>query len=226
MRARYRRRTDGYESHPRVSAFARCPSPMSKVVAVSGRHLMAARVSPTSISMPIVPPVASVLSALTPPPAVPSTVEVHLNDSCLSHESGHETCAVGSLAMPIADLARLLRSMEPMQRRGEFVFVSAPTLPADVVIEASVRESEGISYVLARESADRLGLAYEYVAAWITLTVHSALHAVGLTAAVSTALAQDGISCNVVAGLHHDHLLVPFELADAAMRSLRELADV
>lgn len=127
--------------------------------------------------------------------------------------------------MPIADLAQLLRSIEPTQRAGEFVFVSAPTLSAHVVVEASVREPEGVSYVLARESADRLGLAYEYVAAWITLTVHSALDAVGLTAAVSTALARDGISCNVIAGLRHDHLLVPVDLADAAMGSLRQVAD-
>lgn len=127
--------------------------------------------------------------------------------------------------MPIADLAELLRSMEPIQRAGEFVFVSAPTLSTDVVVEASVREAEGISYVLSRESADQFGLAYEYVAAWITLTVHSALNAVGLTAAVSTALARDGISCNVIAGLRHDHLLVPVDLADAALRSLRQLAD-
>jgi hypothetical protein len=39
--------------------------------------------------------------------------------------------------------------------------------------------------------------------------VHSALDAAGLTAAVSTALADAGLSCNVIAGHHHDHLLVP-----------------
>ena len=53
--------------------------------------------------------------------------------------------------------------------------------------------------------------------------MHSALEAVGLTAAVSRALADEGISCNVIAGLRHDHLLVPAADGDAALASLRRL---
>lgn len=60
-------------------------------------------------------------------------------------------------------------------------------------------------------------------AAWITLTVHSDLSAVGLTAAVAGALAQANISCNVIAGAYHDHLFVPFESAAQAMEILRRL---
>ena len=78
--------------------------------------------------------------------------------------------------------------------------------------------------VLRKEDADRLGLDYDYVAGWITLTVQSSLAAVGLTAAVSTALAEAGISCNVVAGYHHDHLLVPADRLDDALAALRRLA--
>lgn len=77
---------------------------------------------------------------------------------------------------------------------------------------------------MRQEQADRAGLAYDFVAAWITLRVHSALHAVGLTATVSTALAAGGISCNVVAGHHHDHLLVPVDRAHDALLILRELS--
>ena len=62
-------------------------------------------------------------------------------------------------------------------------------------------------------------------AAWITLTVQSDLNAVGLTAVVSTALAKAGISCNVIAAVHHDHLFVPVDRADDAMRVLRGLSD-
>jgi len=125
--------------------------------------------------------------------------------------------------MPISDLDQLLRSMTPILRPGEYVFVDGD-LPADVDVEASVWEPEGMSSVIRRADADRLLLEYDYVAAWITLTVHSSLAAVGLTAAVSRALADDGISCNVIAGLRHDHLLVPTAAADRALRALDHLA--
>ena len=130
----------------------------------------------------------------------------------------------GSTPPPVSDLDELIRSMEPHRREGEFVFVDADSLPAIVTIEASVREDEGPSMVIARRDADRMGLAYGFVAAWITLRVHSALDAVGLTAAVSSALADGGISCNMIAGLRHDHALVPVDRADDALAILRRLA--
>ena len=45
----------------------------------------------------------------------------------------------------------------------------------------------------------------------------------GLTAAVSTALAGAAISCNVLAGFHHDHLFVPADRADEALDVLLAL---
>ena len=87
-----------------------------------------------------------------------------------------------------------------------------------------MQEAEGLTLVLPRETADAHGLSYDYVAAWITLQVHSSLAAVGLTASFSAALAQAGISCNVVAGFHHDHLFVPSERAERALSTLRALA--
>ena len=59
----------------------------------------------------------------------------------------------------------------------------------------------------------------------ISLTVQSDLAAVGLTAAFARALAAEGISCNVIAGVHHDHLLVPWDRRDDAMATLRRLSD-
>jgi uncharacterized protein len=47
---------------------------------------------------------------------------------------------------------------------------------------------------------------------------------VGLTAAFATALANAGISCNVVAAYYHDHLFVPVQDAEKAMAVLRSLA--
>ena len=63
----------------------------------------------------------------------------------------------------------------------------------------------------------------EFVAAWLTVEVRSALDAVGLTARLATALASENIACNVLAGYHHDHLLVPFEMADRAVAVLEAL---
>ena len=123
------------------------------------------------------------------------------------------------------DLETLLRTMEPELVAGQFVFVAVPEPMPGLVAEAMVRESEGITYVIARHEADVRALEYDFVAAWITLRVHSALDAVGLTAAVSSALADAGISCNVLAGRFHDHLLVPFDSARAALDVLEELAE-
>lgn len=122
------------------------------------------------------------------------------------------------------DLQILLRTLHPELRSGSFVFVSVPRVPEGVDPVASVREDEGMSLVLAQSDADRLGLAYDYVAAMITLRVHSSLAAVGLTAAVAGALADAGVSCNVVAGYHHDHLFVPSDVALMAVELLRDLS--
>ena len=56
----------------------------------------------------------------------------------------------------------------------------------------------------------------------ITLTVHSSLKSVGLTAAVTSKLAEYEISANVVAAYYHDHIFVPYEKAKKAMEVLRE----
>lgn len=123
-------------------------------------------------------------------------------------------------------LARLLQSMTPQLNPGQYVFCCVPAAHDCSALQplASLRENEGLSLLLARETADVHGLHYDYVAAWITLQVHSSLAAVGLTAAFSAALAQAGLSCNVIAGFHHDHLFVPVERAEQALSILRALS--
>ena len=86
------------------------------------------------------------------------------------------------------------------------------------------REKEGVTVILPRADADQAGLSYAGTFAWITLTVHSSLEAVGLTAAFSRALAEVGISCNVVAAFYHDHLFVPVADAERALAALRALS--
>jgi hypothetical protein len=102
--------------------------------------------------------------------------------------------------------------------------VSDVALQADVDVQATIVESEGTTSVISTTDAARLGIAPEFVMAWLTLDVNSALDAVGLTAAVATALAQHGLACNVLAGYHHDHLLVSFDEQDRAIEVLRALA--
>lgn len=119
------------------------------------------------------------------------------------------------------DLERILAALSATRQPGEYVFVSVtPGGDAELDPVATVREAEGVTMVLAREDADRAGLGYDFVGAWLTLDVHSALDAVGLTAEVSTRLARAGISCNVIAGRHHDHLFVPVDRADEALALL------
>ncbi|WP_416971714.1 ACT domain-containing protein [Streptomyces sp. 4F14] len=123
------------------------------------------------------------------------------------------------------DLRKLLSGMSPELRPGRYVFTTTDAgVPAGVTPVVTVAETEGLTLVVPREEADAAGLPYDYVAGWITLRVHSALDAVGLTAAVSRALAAAGLSCNVVAGFHHDHLFVPHEQAGRAVEILEELA--
>ena len=58
----------------------------------------------------------------------------------------------------------------------------------------------------------------------VTLTVHSALDAVGFLAAITTRLAAAGISVNAVSAFFHDHLFVPAERAEEAVEILCRLA--
>jgi hypothetical protein len=103
--------------------------------------------------------------------------------------------------------------------------VSGVQVPAEAAVVATIAEDEGATTVLSLADAERLGARPEFIAAWLTLEVHSALDAVGLTAAVATALAAENIPCNVLAGYHHDHLLVPIDQADQSIAVLSALRD-
>ncbi len=124
------------------------------------------------------------------------------------------------------DLRTLLHGMRPELNPGRYVYTTLPggAAPTGVTPVVTVAEQEGLTLVVPEAQALEAGLAYHFAAAWITLRVHSALDAVGLTAAVSLALTDAGISCNVVAGHHHDHLFVPYARAADAIRALEALA--
>jgi hypothetical protein len=58
----------------------------------------------------------------------------------------------------------------------------------------------------------------------VTLTVHSALDAVGFLAAITTRLAAAGISVNAVSAFFHDHLFVPVGRAEETVEILCRMA--
>ena len=121
----------------------------------------------------------------------------------------------------VRDAAGMIRAMSPRLLPGVFVFrtVAEPDV-ARFVREARAMfvEDEGVSLVLPGEADDPLAMRQ------ITLEVHSALDGVGLTAAVASALAEQGIPCNMIAGHHHDHVFVPAAVAERAVEVLWQLA--
>ncbi len=126
----------------------------------------------------------------------------------------------------IKDLNTLLQSMSPMLNETEYVFCTIPDAQygdyADLNPIASYQEQEGLTLVVPKNQADNENLSYEGVFQAITLTVHSSLDAVGLTAAVATKLTEHNISANVIAAFYHDHIFVQQEKARAALRALQE----
>ncbi|MBG0759849.1 transporter [Vibrio cidicii] len=128
----------------------------------------------------------------------------------------------------ITDLDLLLKSMSPKLLDGEYVFCCVDGPLADYLhLEpmATFREQEGLTLVVPRAKAELGGLRFDGIFRLITLTVHSSLQAVGLTAAFASQLAEHGISANVVAGYYHDHIFVPQEKAHAALQALESLAE-
>jgi hypothetical protein len=124
------------------------------------------------------------------------------------------------------DLTQLLRTMTPVRQAGTYVFCTVASLDGIDLAEVLnfFREEEAITVILPKSEADRQQLTYSYEAAWLTLTVHSSLAAVGLTAAFAQALAEVHISCNVVAAYYHDHIFVAVQDADRALDVLQQLA--
>jgi len=121
-------------------------------------------------------------------------------------------------AAPVSDLREMLAGMKPVlhERAYTFALLNDGATPPDDVF-ATICEEEGTTAI---RPADGNGNRF----ARITLSVHSALEGVGLTAAVASALAGKGIACNVVAGFHHDHLFVPWERRVEALGILDALS--
>ncbi|GAB3305406.1 ACT domain-containing protein [Epidermidibacterium keratini] len=120
----------------------------------------------------------------------------------------------------------LLATLTPRMRSGKFVFAAIKPTKLELLrrADAVITEDEGITAVISKDIASEQNLDYEYVAAWITLSAQTGLHVVGVTAVVSSAFAEAGISCNVLAGLNHDHLLVPWKQREDAIEVIRDVS--
>lgn len=125
------------------------------------------------------------------------------------------------------DLERLVREMTPLLDPEDYVFCAEPktgrasfgAMPLMIFAE-----EEGLSLILRKSDAEAAGIPFHYPCKRITLAIHSSLEAVGFLAAVATRLAAAGISANAVSAFYHDHLFVPADRAEEAMRVLREMA--
>lgn len=124
------------------------------------------------------------------------------------------------------NLSKILETLSPELNPGEYVFYSTndPAQFEQKDIVGLFKEREGVTVIVSKELADQKKIPYQFVASWITLNVHSSLDAVGLTAAFSNALGKEGISANVIAGYHHDHIFVAVKDADKAMNALIRLS--
>ena len=124
------------------------------------------------------------------------------------------------------NLKKLIQNMHPELHNDIYVFCTFESGEQPVSLKPIgwFMEKEGLTCIISKTQADELNLPYSFVSAWITLNIHSALEAVGLTAAVSEALTQAGISCNVVAAYYHDHLFVPVKDASRALEVLQNLS--
>lgn len=129
------------------------------------------------------------------------------------------------MSTPISNIRELLGAMQPVHNPGVYVFASIPHGHDTRQLEpvATIREAEGLTVIVEEDMARAAKLPILFRSAWITLNVHSDLHAIGLTAAFSSALGAANISCNVVAGAFHDHIFVPVESIERAMTALHAL---
>lgn len=127
----------------------------------------------------------------------------------------------------IRDLKTLLQTMKPELQQGEWLFCTLAqeqlnTLALKPLL--TFQEKEGTTVIVTEQEASKHALPFQGIWALITLTVHSDLYAIGFLEAILQKLAAAGISVNVVSAFYHDHLFVPWEKREEAMKVLEKIS--
>lgn len=117
-----------------------------------------------------------------------------------------------------------LKNLNPVLLEDEYVFC---TFLSSIYGDhsklnpiASFNEKEGLTLVVKKEIAKFNNLEFKGTFKCISLNLISSLTSVGLTALISKALADNEISTNIYAGYYHDHIFVPLEKANDALKLL------
>ena len=124
------------------------------------------------------------------------------------------------------DLSNILNNLQPELLNEDYVFI---TLDDDSDSEnkldpiATFKEKEGVTLVITQERAQGNNLQYNSVFSCISLGIHSSLTSVGLIAAISKSLSDNGIACNVFSGYFHDHIFVQKSLSTQALELINNI---
>jgi hypothetical protein len=136
----------------------------------------------------------------------------------------------------ITDLSELLENMLPELKEEKYFIATvdeSQMMNLSMYLEYIVciyREEEGLSVVFQEDIQEEIdAMSEEKVVgpfALISLNVYSDLMAVGFLAKITQALAKEKIGGNTFSAYHHDHLFVPYERKDDAMKVLKKLQNI
>ncbi len=124
------------------------------------------------------------------------------------------------------NLEIILKTLSPQLHNWKYIFLVNDKnyhIKKEEII-MSFQEEEWETLIINQEAADILNISYQQTFGWITLNVHSNLESIWLTAIFSTALAENNISCNVIAGYYHDHIFIPDTQKEKALKILHTLS--
>ncbi len=124
------------------------------------------------------------------------------------------------------DLSNILNNLQPELLIEDYVFITSDDdSDSENKLDpiATFKEKEGVTLVVTQERAQVNNLQYNSVFSCISLGVHSSLTGVGLIAAISKSLSDNGIACNVFSGYFHDHIFVQKSLSTQALELINNI---